>query len=726
MPHNNFSPPGDTPGSRDPGSPARSSADPGGGVELTSPSRVAFELVAASFVVLFQELTLIRWLPVQVRVLAYFPNLILLSAFLGLGLGCLRAGRRSLLYLWPFSILVLVGATLGMSRIAFTHHSPSEFLWLLYFDLGRSAPVIRDVRLPIILSFVLSTASFIPLGQIVAERLQRFRVLLRPLHGYSYDIAGSLLGVAAFAALCFLQTVPVLWFAVFVTVGSVFFAKSRRFLAGYLAVGAIILLGIAGAERADRYSPYYAITAGAEGFVHFTVLTNGSLHQIAFPVARGAALASNWELARKGYHLPYGLLQESAKRVLVLGAGTGNDVAVALDEAVEHIDAVEIDPVIFELGRDFHPNRPYASPRVRAKVTDARSFLNDSREQYDLIVFGTLDSMTRLSALSNVRLDSFVYTLDSLRAARARLSPTGGIVMYFMVNEDYIDSRLIGMLTETFDEPPIVLKDPSFLLFNRIYMAGPAFTSGPAGREMARIHRADGSKDSVEMPSDDWPYLYLRARGISSFYLSLMTVFTLLAILGVSLASREMRKSLAWRGGFDGEMFFFGLAFLLLETKAVTQTNLLWGATWLTSAVIFGSILAMVLFATILMQVHPISWRTAFTGLVLSLAISYVIPTHAALGYGVIGKLGFSLLFVGLPIFFASACFAGVFATREKADLAFGWNLLGAVAGGLLEFLSMVIGLRALALTALAAYLVAALLRRYQARSSAVLHTEPA
>ena len=63
--------------------------------------RAGVELFAISFVVLFQELTLIRWLPGQVRVLAYFPNLILLGAFLGLGLGCLRSARRSLLWWWP-------------------------------------------------------------------------------------------------------------------------------------------------------------------------------------------------------------------------------------------------------------------------------------------------------------------------------------------------------------------------------------------------------------------------------------------------------------------------------------------------------------------------------------------------------------------------------------------------------------------------------------------------
>ena len=45
---------------------------PPSGLEALSTRRLALELVAASFVVLVQELTLIRWLPSQVRVLAYY------------------------------------------------------------------------------------------------------------------------------------------------------------------------------------------------------------------------------------------------------------------------------------------------------------------------------------------------------------------------------------------------------------------------------------------------------------------------------------------------------------------------------------------------------------------------------------------------------------------------------------------------------------------------------
>ena len=51
--------------------------------------------------------------------------IILIGAFLGLGAGCLRADRGSLLWLWPTSLLTVVGMAIGMSRIAFTHQSVS-------------------------------------------------------------------------------------------------------------------------------------------------------------------------------------------------------------------------------------------------------------------------------------------------------------------------------------------------------------------------------------------------------------------------------------------------------------------------------------------------------------------------------------------------------------------------------------------------------------------------
>ena len=318
--------------------------------------------------------------------------------------------------------------------------------------------------------------------------------------------------------------------------------------------------------------------------------------------------------------------------------------------------------------------------------------------------------MTRLSALSNVRLDNFVYTLDCFKAARSHLTPKGGTALYFMASTDYIFDRLAGMMSKTFDELPVVYMK-YHALFNTIIMAGPAFAHQSTER---RVNFKEAYfrefLPRMSLPNDDWPYLYLRSRGVSSFYFGIMGLIAVSAILGVALASTEMRRSLMTGAGMDKEMFLFGLAFLLLETRSVTVMNLAWGATWLTSAVVFGSILATVLATTILYQLRPIPWRIGIGGVIVSLLISYVFPTQFLLNNNTLAKLGLSLLFVGTPIFFASLCFAALFGKCADAAAAFGWNLLGAVAGGLLEFLSMLIGLKSLLLLALVAYVAAAII----------------
>ncbi|MDH5590900.1 MAG: hypothetical protein OEZ37_12700, partial [Gemmatimonadota bacterium] len=477
---------------------------------------------------------------------------------------------------------------------------------------------------------------------------------------------------------------------------------------GMGAVAFVVLLaGVSRADRSEHYSPYYALTTDSIAIIPgFRILANGSLHQTPVDLAMGTEVGSPAHGAiRRGYHMPYRLLDETPKKVLILGAGSGNDVAVALDEGVEEIHAVEIDPVIIEIGRDGHPNRPYDSPRVRVINTDARTYLNDTDEVYDLIVFGTLDSMTRLSALSNVRLDNFVYTQESIDAARRRLAPDGGMVMYFMVGEEYINGHLVGILARSFGLLPTVFVG-EYQMFNRIYMAGPSFAhlrNNDTESERAYI---DEALPLEHHPTDDWPYLYLPGPSVNVFYLSLILLITVLAVVAVWVVSPELRRSALERGAVDWEMFLYGVAFLLIETKFVTAINLVWGATWLTSAVVFGSILLTILVGTVLMELAPVPWRVATAGLVVSLLVTYFIPVDLLIERGMLLRLALSVAYVGTPIFFASICFAHRFKVREHADLAFGWNLLGAVVGGLLEFFSMSLGLKALALVALLAYLV--------------------
>src|SRR5215471_18544189 len=53
----------------------------------------SWSLFAISFVGLFTEVMLIRWIGTEVRIFAFFQNLALIACFLGFGLGCYWAPR---------------------------------------------------------------------------------------------------------------------------------------------------------------------------------------------------------------------------------------------------------------------------------------------------------------------------------------------------------------------------------------------------------------------------------------------------------------------------------------------------------------------------------------------------------------------------------------------------------------------------------------------------------
>ncbi len=681
--------------------------------------RVGIELTAASFVVLFQELALIRWMSGEVRVLAYFPNVILISAFLGLGIGSLRAGKRSLLWTWPLALAVTTIAVLGMSRIAFTSNSPSESLWLLYYDIPK-ALVINDVRPPIIIAFILGALAFVGLGQFVGERLREFTASSSTLWGYVADLSGSLLGVIGFAIASFAHSFPVIWFLAFLLAG--FLIIPRRLFLAYAGTAVAIVIAIHSFETADYYSPYYALRAthANNGGMGVSVLANGSLHQYAAPLAANDIRTSAYDQSiAAGYPIPYASLGRAPRHVLVLGAGTGNDVATALERGAQDVDAVEIDPVILQLGHTVHPDHPYSSPKVHTYNTDARAFLRNSTKHYDLIVFGTLDSMTRLSALSNVRLDNFVYTVDCLKAARSRLTPDGGVALYFMVSQRAIFLKLVAMLNEAFGEPPLS-RIEGHALFNTILIAGPAWKHlrTPQLEAISAAHVEAARYEAL--PTDDWPFLYLAGRTPPAFYFWMIAAFLLISGAGLAIASPELRnKGLA---AFDGEMFFYGAAFLLLETKLVTQMNLVWGTTWVTSAVVFGSILTTILLGTIAMQQKALPFSIAVGGVTAALIATYVIPGDWLLLRSIPARLAASLAFAGVPILFASLCFAISFRSRSDSNIAFGWNLAGAVVGGLMDSLSMSIGIGAMTLVALILYLLAFLVRGRKRAEVEALH----
>ena len=124
--------------------------------------------------------------------------------------------------------------------------------------------------------------------------------------------------------------------------------------------------------------------------------------------------------------LPFHLLDRP--NVLILGAGGGTDVLLALQQGAEQIDAVELDPNIVDLVQmDFSDaaGRIFARPNVRVHIAEARGFVARSTDRYDLIMLPLLDSFSTASAGTRSLSEGFVYTREAFELYLNHLQPDG-------------------------------------------------------------------------------------------------------------------------------------------------------------------------------------------------------------------------------------------------------------------------------------------------------------
>ena len=655
-------------------------------------------LALYSALILFFELALIRFTAGYVHVFSFYLNFVLIATFLGMGVGLLRAEHSRLLK-WiaiPAMLLLFVTIALFMNIRISVPSDRNEFLWGIFSDAPK-----RSVPLLVVASSLFGVCAifFVPLGALLGAEFRK----LPALRAYSWDIGGGLAGIVSFGMLSATRQAPFVWFIIGFGVWLLISFGDGRFAAS-LALSSAIVLAIANwmgnAGLHSYWSPYYRVTVAKLDSM-YQVDVNGSLHQIVMNLDSGVAQMNPYSrVARVGYLKPYRLLPR-IDTALVVGSGTGNDVALLLMRGAKYIDAVEIDPLIAEIGKDIHPQRPYSDPRVHLHVNDARAFLRTAKRKYDVIVFGTLDSQTLLSGMSSVRLDNYVYTVESFKSARAHLTDGGTMIVYHMSAQPYIAAKIYGMIGEAFGRPPGVFSG-HMNLFNVVFVAGNAAGAvPPADTTIMRQLRT-----SYPAAHDDWPYLYLRGRTLPNHYLVALATILLIAAGLMAIAGGEVMAR-----GFDGAMFFMGAGFMLVETKSVTEMSLLFGSTWTVNLLVFSSILVVVLLANlVVMRRSELPTIPLFGFLLGSLFVAYSVPASRLLVLGTVGQWVVGGLMVALPVFFAALIFSTLLGRRTDGTRALAYNLLGAIIGGVLEYSSMVIGIKGLYVLAAALYLGAMLL----------------
>ncbi|GAA3149903.1 spermidine synthase [Nonomuraea salmonea] len=642
-------------------------------------------LVLASAFMLFLELALIRWTGSNIVHLSYFTNFVLLGSFLGIGLGFLRVGRSQRQpYYSPVVLALLVIVVLAFP-VTVDRNTEGVLYWTSLSTSGPPAWAILPV--------IFCAAAVILMGP--AELVGRCFPELPRLEAYRYDLIGSLTGIAVFTLLSFVSAPPVFWGLIAAGCYAVLLVpKPPALYAGLVVVPAVAVVGLLLAETLTAgaiWSPYYKVTTKQLvqlGIPVTDIAVNGIPHQQAVP----AAARLQWEAQ---YGLPYERTTKPPKDVLIVGAGSGTDVAIALSKGATRVDAVEIDPKLRELGGSTHPDRPYDDPRVTTHVTDGRAFLERSGDRYDLILFALPDSLTLVSGASSLRLESYLFTEEAMRAARAHLKPGGTFSMYNYYRESWLVDRLAATMQRAFGHRPCV---------DVVSTAGQqaVITAGVTAADQRCASEWPGAAPGTPEPAgDDRPFLYLKDATIPPIYvitLGLILLVSLLAVRAVAGPYRRMRPY--------ADLFLLGVGFMLLETKSITGFALLFGTTWVVNAIVFAGVLVAVLAAVEVTRRFrtpplPVMYAVLFAGLLLA----WLVPNDWLLALPVPLRAVAAVTVAFLPIFAANVVFAKRFADTADATTSFGANLLGAMVGGCLEYVALVVGYKGLLIVAAVLYL---------------------
>ena len=571
--------------------------------------------------------------------------------------------------------------------------------------------------------------SFVPIGRILGRLMDDHP---NPIQAYSINIAGSLIGILGFAFLSAFYQPPFVWFLVVLALLFYFTLKDDT----HRRINCMLLLAIAAlAFFYDKdsmsiktvWSPYQKLvltqTKLAElPFYKYFVNVNNTWYQGIIDLRQDnihsyGKIDPAEQQGFSQYDIPF-LLHPNARSVLIVGSGTGNDIAGALRHSVKQVTAVEIDPAIIELGRAYDSERPYQSRSVRVINDDARSFFATSKERYDIISFGLLDSHTT-TAMTNARLDHYVYTKESLQKAKSLLAEGGIVAMMFEAQRPFISDRIAGTLRDIFGEEAVLFRIPN----NAYGIGGAMFLSGDLKTVRARIAANKQLSALIagwtikyplhptyttESTTDDWPYLYLDSRRIPILYYLLG--FLLVALFFYTKWRFELAEVTANWTRSHWHFFFLGAAFLLLEVQNISKASVVLGNTWQVNGVIISGILIMILLANLIAARFPnISLRLVYLGLIGSCIGLYFIDLagFAPLPYG--QKAAIVALLTALPVLFSGMVFIRSFAAVDGRDKALGANMMGSLVGGLLQSVTFITGIKALLLIVALLYLTAML-----------------
>lgn len=716
------------------------------GIGLSHPTLTIFLI---SVLGLFLEMMLIRWVGTEIRIFAYLQNTVLVVCFLGLGLGCFISRQpinlRNLLL--PLFVLVLLLA-IPVTHKALGYISPmlSVLEDLVIWGKGWSSSpwqTILFMFLGLYLTYFLMLLildMFVPIGQLLGRLMDDHP---NTVWAYSTNVAGSLVGTWLFVILSVFYQPPLTWFAVLAGlllffIGKIGYAQRLNIA---LLVGIVVFSWFAGREEGSLevvWSPYQKLVlretkSETRKIGRYLINVNNTVYQQIIDLSESNTLSNPeyYSPDMRGlsqYDIPF-LLHPNPRKILIVGAGTGNDASAALRHGVKDITAVEIDPAIISLGLRYHPEKPYDSSSVKLVIDDARSFFAVCKEKYDIISFGLLDAHTT-TIMTNARLDHYVYTIESIQRAKSLLEDGGIMVLIFNPSIRFVNERIARVLHEVFNEEPVSFCIPTTYYGHggMLYVVGNQTLAKQQITQNSRLasliekwQKEDPLKLNYTTPiaTDDWPYIYLKTPSIPLLYYLLAGLMFILLIRSnkhwntTGLFARWTRSH--WH------FFFLGAAFMLLEVQNISKSSVVLGNTWWVNAVIISGVLVMILFANVIASKFPNLPPLPVYLLLCATCLFLYFLDIARFGFlpyatkaTIVGGL------TCLPMLFSGIVFIRSFASVNRKDEALGANLIGALVGALLQSVTFVTGIKALLLIVTGLYFFAMLTRPHIFGTSAL------
>jgi hypothetical protein len=114
--------------------------------------------------------------------------------------------------------------------------------------------------------------------------------------------------------------------------------------------------------------------------------------------------------------------------VLIIGAGGGRDIRIALMHGQRHVRAVEVNPLVVRMANETFGDftgHVYDEKKVQKVVGDARSYIANSEERFGIILASLIDTWAASAAGAFALTENLLYTTDAFRDYYEHLTEDG-------------------------------------------------------------------------------------------------------------------------------------------------------------------------------------------------------------------------------------------------------------------------------------------------------------